>query len=557
MRKMNLTKFLAISLSAAMLFATGCGKEVSPNPSEVQSQSQNVSQSQSQDSSQEQSQSGSQNSSQEQSQSGSQNSSQSQSQSGSQASSQQQGASQSPTNGQAQPTQGEAQSQQPTQGSTQGQQSTQAPTESQTFTQQKAEVVTFGRYEQDGNESNGKEPIEWYVLEREGGKALLISKYVLDEEPYRKEDINGYVYGEWQWNNSTLKSWLNETFYNVAFVSSERAGLNSIGGDKVTILDFNQYKKYYEKCFEVEPQYVDGALNCYNIFSLTSEYCYDSRREPLPATIWLKNYGLSPWLKDLNEQYYLDFWGIMGVRPVIMVDTAVLNMSHKVDQPVDTGNYGPTSISSSVEPGSIVKFGSYEQDGNLLNGKEDIEWIVLKKEDGKVFLTSKYVLDEAKEPDVQKWLEETFYNTAFNSTQKNKIVLSDYLISESQLEGGTPVYRKNITAKVSMLTQNDLEYEDEIHISQLNKNQYLLNSNGNFLCKCTEYAKSQGVASYNGYAMWRLREVSHSYYMSYGISAHTVTLRGLVRDYVYGDYYREPIAEHGVGVRPAMWVTLD
>lgn len=33
---------------------------------------------------------------------------------------------------------------------------------------QKGDVVKFGSYEQDGNVSNGKEPIEWRVLEVEG-----------------------------------------------------------------------------------------------------------------------------------------------------------------------------------------------------------------------------------------------------------------------------------------------------------------------------------------------------------------------------------------------------
>ena len=47
----------------------------------------------------------------------------------------------------------------------------------QTFT-----TVTFGTYEQDGNASNGAEPIEWYVLDEKDGKKLLVSKYILDAQ---------------------------------------------------------------------------------------------------------------------------------------------------------------------------------------------------------------------------------------------------------------------------------------------------------------------------------------------------------------------------------------
>lgn len=37
-------------------------------------------------------------------------------------------------------------------------------------------VVTYGHYEQDNDTANGKEPIEWVVLDVQGDKALLISK---------------------------------------------------------------------------------------------------------------------------------------------------------------------------------------------------------------------------------------------------------------------------------------------------------------------------------------------------------------------------------------------
>ena len=51
-------------------------------------------------------------------------------------------------------------------------------------TVQTFETVTFGTYEQDGNTGNGAEPIEWYVLDEKDGKTLLISKYILDAQPY-------------------------------------------------------------------------------------------------------------------------------------------------------------------------------------------------------------------------------------------------------------------------------------------------------------------------------------------------------------------------------------
>lgn len=77
-------------------------------------------------------------------------------------------------------------------------------------------VINFGTYEQDGDISNGAEPIEWKVLAVEDGKALLISKYVLDWQKYNETDekVN--------WSTCSLRVWLNKDFYNNAFNIDEK-----------------------------------------------------------------------------------------------------------------------------------------------------------------------------------------------------------------------------------------------------------------------------------------------------------------------------------------------
>lgn len=62
-------------------------------------------------------------------------------------------------------------------------------------------------------------PIEWLVLDRNGQKALLISRYGLDAQPYNTE----YVYMTWE--KSSLRLWLNEAFINKAFTATEREGI--------------------------------------------------------------------------------------------------------------------------------------------------------------------------------------------------------------------------------------------------------------------------------------------------------------------------------------------
>ncbi len=76
--------------------------------------------------------------------------------------------------------------------------------------------VVFGMYEQDGDESNGPEPIEWQILSDEGDSLLLLSRYVLDDTIY------GYWATEITWETSNMRQWLNDDFYNNAFSDDEK-----------------------------------------------------------------------------------------------------------------------------------------------------------------------------------------------------------------------------------------------------------------------------------------------------------------------------------------------
>ena len=87
---------------------------------------------------------------------------------------------------------------------------------------EKGSFITFGTYEQDDNDSNGKEDIEWLVLEVKRNKMLVISKYTLAVREYctnLKGGVN--VYGTWE--TSYVRNWLNNDFLNSAFSEEEKA----------------------------------------------------------------------------------------------------------------------------------------------------------------------------------------------------------------------------------------------------------------------------------------------------------------------------------------------
>ena len=77
------------------------------------------------------------------------------------------------------------------------------------------EYVYFGSYTQSKSGST-KEPIEWLVLDRNGSRLLLISRYALDNIPFNAKRIDT------AWSECTLRKWLNHTFLNDAFTDEEQ-----------------------------------------------------------------------------------------------------------------------------------------------------------------------------------------------------------------------------------------------------------------------------------------------------------------------------------------------
>ena len=118
--------------------------------------------------------------------------------------------------------------------------------------------VTFGEYPQT-TAGEDMTPIEWLVLARDGDKALLISRYGLDAQPYNKDHTSV------TWETCTLRTWLNGTFYNKAFSSAEQAAIltTNVGNsknqcysgwstssgnntqDKVFLLSYAEANKYF------------------------------------------------------------------------------------------------------------------------------------------------------------------------------------------------------------------------------------------------------------------------------------------------------------------------
>ena len=157
----------------------------------------------------------------------------------------------------------------------------------------------------------------------------------------------------------------------------------------------------------------------------------------------------------------------------------------------------------SAKVGDIIKYGKYEQDGDTTNGKEDIEWQILSKENKRVLVVSKYALDCKKynnaNADVtwetcslRTWLNEDFLNNAFSDKEK-KYIPTVTIENKNNPKCGT-AGGKNTNDKVFCLSLEEVEaYFDDY--SYYNSTE-MWGCNQNLICTPTQYSINQGAYVY-------------------------------------------------------------
>ena len=199
-----------------------------------------------------------------------------------------------------------------------------------------------------------------------------------------------------------------------------------------------------------------------------------------------------------------------------------------------------------VSVGDIVSFGCYEQDSDLENGPEAIEWIVLDcdEENHRVLLLSRFGLDtrpyHSEYADVtwetcslRAWLNDEFLSAAFSGDEQAAILFT--AVDNSDAQG----YSDNDTTG-----GNDTE--DRIFLLSLAEaDRYLEGRTGErAIVTPTAYAAAGGAEIYeDGTASgWLLR--------SPGYQQNYVSTYGSV-------YYGCSADDATVVLRPAVWVNLE
>ncbi len=268
------------------------------------------------------------------------------------------------------------------------------------------------------------------------------------------------------------------------------------------------------------------------ITAFTALEGYKDSAERLEEATRARDYAAAEALFEAGqyEQAYAEFLKLKGYKDV---DSLLEKDEHLIAAAARKAAF--TTI------GNTVSFGTYEQDNNTANGKEEIEWVVLATEGDKSLLISKYALDcqpyNTKYTDVtwetcslRKWLNETFLNTAFSKEEQAMI----------------PTVTVSADKNPEYSTSPGSSTKDQVFLLSISEVKRHFSSNTARQCMPTAYAKAQGCYANSGFCWWRLRSPG-----SYSLSAAGVHANGAVSDYGLDvDYFDD-------AVRPALWISLD
>lgn len=198
-----------------------------------------------------------------------------------------------------------------------------------------------------------------------------------------------------------------------------------------------------------------------------------------------------------------------------------------------------------IQVGEFYTFGTYEQDNDLENGAEPIEWRVLKIEGNEALIISKYVLESRPyntEPaysnwskcTLRPWLNNEFYNTAFTDEEKAFIQTKE------------------------LTNYKDVRTTDTVFLLDNDQAKRLFSSHDDRQALPTAYAAAQGAyrsvkygLENGGNSQWWLRSIS---WVTKRRASYIAGSGGVM---TCGGETDGRVENERWGVRPAIYVTLD
>ena len=263
---------------------------------------------------------------------------------------------------------------------------------------------------------------------------------------------------------------------------------------------------------------------------------------------------------NYHHSEQVEDWKIVGKTYTLLPDTVnIINIKYQkykceliistkipVIHNTDSSQTDNTSqqMQPSIPDGNIL-FGRYEQDNNMDNGPEPIEWIILTidNENNRALLTSRFVLSNKPFNDttiasscvwshcsIYSWLNNDFFYEAFTEEEQSKI--KDTVITEWEDTSVNKVFLLSLAEAMSFLSKGELKATP------------------------TEYAR---IASYK-YDLYTNKFNKCSWWLRHGSTKEVD--KSYAEDYKMvinpdGEQINAPRVNEHEGIRPAIWVDLS
>jgi len=213
------------------------------------------------------------------------------------------------------------------------------------------------------------------------------------------------------------------------------------------------------------------------------------------------------------------------------------------------GHAGNFTMDAGV--GETFVFGEYEQDNNVVNGGEPVEWRVLAITNGRALLLSEKILDAlpyCEDDEILKWrdcslrfyMAYAFESQLFNEIESIRVMT---IINKNGIDPGDKTSEGNDTYDNVFLLS-----PDEVSNTAYGFDSYLAKQDDARRARGTPFAVSRGlVVDSDGCGAWWLRSPG-------GPRDKTFTVRP--DGCVTAAYGLEVVNNKTIGVRPAIWIDL-
>ena len=348
-------------------------------------------------------------------------------------------------------------------------------------------------------------------------------------------------------------------YENVGFLPDKNY---SYGGAHFTI-DYEKLEAYGIK--ESDIVCVTRSINSTKWYKIIPKYEHDLLDDLDIVLILEENIDNSKLFKEFEDLDYDNSVCPNPIRNLNFISDLTYDYGKKIKMLFE---YDKNCLSEAV---NTIAFGKFEQDSNIDNGKEYIEWIPLINENDKVLLLSKNILFAALDKNhiptfykefsdvtkyyesssFRKYLNEYFLNECFTDEEKSIIQTSNI---ENYTNNDNLYTTYELNDKIFLLSKNDIE-------KYFKGSKYLVSSKGTYasIYPNEQFRENFGDTClhinggfndenkwYLGNAGFLLRDFAdydfeYNCVNQYGINGH-------------GELFCSDIVPPIHGVRPAMWV---